>query len=71
VYRALVDAAGDGDKLVQVYVNAGHASFSAGQFLAALAAIEHWLDTGARPDGSFFPDTQGFDDSFVPPSWPY
>jgi hypothetical protein len=71
VYRGLVDAAGRGDNLVQVYPNAGHASFSAEQFLSALAAIEYWLDGGVRPDASFFPEGHGFDNSFVPPPWPY
>jgi hypothetical protein len=71
VYRALVEAAGDGDKLVQVYVNTGHASYSAEQILAALNAMEHWLNSGVRPDASFFPDSMGFDNSFVPPPWPY
>ena len=71
VYRDVADAAGHGDKLVQAFVDTGHASFSAGQFLSTLAAIEHWLDTGVRPDASFFPEAEGFDNSFVPPPWPY
>ncbi|HWT82086.1 MAG TPA: hypothetical protein VN648_25150, partial [Candidatus Methylomirabilis sp.] len=71
-YSALVDAVGNGDKLVQTYVNTpGHIPFSADQLLAALAAMEHWLDTGVRPDASFFPESMGFNNSFVPPPWPY
>jgi hypothetical protein len=71
LYRALVEARGYGDNLVQAYVNTGHAAFSAEQFLAVLAAMEHWLDTGMRPDSSFFPEPVGFDNAFVPPAWPY
>jgi pimeloyl-ACP methyl ester carboxylesterase len=70
-YRALVDAAGAGDKLVQAYVPTGHATFSAEQYLATLAAMEHWLDTGIQPDASFFPESVGFDNGYVPPDWPY
>lgn len=71
LYRALVEARGYGDNLVQAYVNTGHAVFSAGQFLATVAAMEHWLDTGLPPDASFFPEGTGFNNSFVPPPWPY
>jgi hypothetical protein len=72
VYRDLVESKGNADKLVQVYVNAaGHCSFSAEQFLSTVAAITHWLDTGVGPDTSFFPASRGFDNSFVPPPWPF
>jgi hypothetical protein len=33
--------------------------------------MERWLDSGVRPDASFFPEDKAFDDKFVPPSWPY
>jgi hypothetical protein len=39
--------------------------------MAALNGMEYWLDTGAQPDASFFPEGMGFDNSFVPPPWPY
>lgn len=72
LYRGLVDAAGNGDKLVQVYVNApGHVAFSFEQLMAALNAMESWLDNGVPPDASAFPENIGFDNSFVPPPWPY
>jgi pimeloyl-ACP methyl ester carboxylesterase len=71
LYGALVETAGHRDQLVQVYARAGHASFSAEQYLKALAAMEHWLDTDVRPDASFFPESAGFDNSYVPPPWPY
>ena len=71
LYRGLVDAAGDADELVQVYVDTYHAAFSAAQYLATLNAMEHWLNTGVRPGNSFFPASEGFNNSFVPPPWPY
>lgn len=72
IYRALVEAAGAGEMLLQTYVTQpGHNPFTADQFLATLTAMEYWLDTGARPDASFFPPAKGFDPSFVPPAWPY
>jgi pimeloyl-ACP methyl ester carboxylesterase len=72
VYRDLVAARGNSEKLVQAYVNAaGHCSFSTEQYLSTVAAIQHWLDTGVRPDASFFQASLGFDNSFVPPPWPY
>jgi len=33
--------------------------------------MERWLNTGVRPDASFFPEDKGFDNKFVPPPWPY
>lgn len=71
VYRALAEASGHDDKLVQVYVNTWHGPYSAEQYLATLAAMEHWLNTGIRPDASFFPENMGFDNTFVPPPWLY
>jgi hypothetical protein len=41
------------------------------QLLATVEAMERWLDTGTRPDASFFPEEKGFDNKFVPPPWPY
>jgi hypothetical protein len=71
VYRALAEASGDDDKLVQAYVNTWHGPYSSEQYLAALSALEHWLSTGIRPDDSYFPEGLGFDHNFVPPPWPY
>ncbi len=69
-YAALVQAAGYSDQLLQTYVNdVGHNSFTAGQYLSVLAAMESWLDTGVRPDASMFPASEGFDLTFVPPPW--
>ncbi len=71
-YAALVQAAGYSDQLVQAYVNEiGHISFSADQYLAVLAAMESWLDTGVRPDASLLPASKGFDLGYVPPLWPF
>jgi len=71
VYGDLVEDRGKGHELVQVYVDTWHGPFSAEQYLAALAAMEHWLETGVRPGTSFFPESLGFDNNFVPPPWPY
>lgn len=71
VYHDLVQARRHDNKLVQAYVNTWHGPYSAQQYLAALAALEHWLDTGDRPDAAYFPSSLGFDNSFVPPPWPY
>ena len=71
-YRAAVESWGTTEYLVQTYVaGVGHCAFTSRQLLAALAAIENWLDTGVKPDASFFPETEGFDNSFVPPPFPY
>lgn len=72
VYRELVDANGKDNKLVQTFVNVpGHVTFSSEHYLALLSAMEHWLDTGVKPDTSYFPENLGFDNSFVAPPWPY
>ncbi|MCX6634102.1 MAG: hypothetical protein NT090_03265 [Acidobacteria bacterium] len=71
-YRAQVEWWGCQDRLVQVYVKGvGHCAFTSAQLLATLDAMERWLDTGVRPDASFFPEDKGFDNKFVPPPWPY
>lgn len=36
-----VETAGGGDSLVQVFVETGHVSFSAEQYLVAVGALEH------------------------------
>lgn len=71
-YRAAVEAWGCSQYLAQVYVvGVGHCAFTSKQLLAALAAVERWLDTGVKPAASFFPESEGFDNRFVPPPWPY
>ena len=71
-YRAQVEGWAGLDRLVQVYVKGvGHCAFTSAQLLATLEAMERWLDTGTRPDASFFPEEKGFDNKFVPPPWPY
>jgi len=71
-YRAQVEGWAGLDRLVQVYVKGvGHCAFTSAQLLATLEAMERWLDTGVRPDASFFPEDKGFDNKFVPPPWPY
>ena len=71
-YRKTVEDSGCLNNLVQAYVSGvGHNAFTAKQLLAALAAMESWLDTGKRPGASAFPVELGFDNAFVPPPWPY
>jgi len=70
-YRKTVEESRCLDNLVQTYVRAlGHNALTARQVLIALAAMESWLDTGARPGPSAFPEALGFDNAFVPPPWP-
>lgn len=70
-YRETVEAAGRSDRLVQVFVDAmGHCTFTPDQWLAAVSAMESWLDTGEPPDEDFFPETLDFDNDFEPPPWP-
>ena len=71
-YRATVEASGSLEYLRQAYVSGlGHCGFTAKQLLAALAAMESWLDTGLPPEASAFLEELGFDNAFVPPPWPY
>jgi hypothetical protein len=48
-----------------------HCSFSSAQDLAAIHARIYWLETGIRPDASFFPESMGFDPSYVMQPWPW
>ena len=70
-YRKTVEEAGRSDKLVQVFVDAvGHCTFTPVQWLAVVAAIEDWLDTGEAPNDAFFPEDIGFNNGFTPQPWP-
>ncbi len=77
VYRDAVESAGSSDFLLQVYtvlpfpVFAGHCMFTDEQLLRTVEAMEQWLDTGVRPDESFFDPAMGFLPGFVPPPWRY
>jgi pimeloyl-ACP methyl ester carboxylesterase len=72
VYRKAVEWWGSGQYLHQVYVKAvGHCVFTSRQLLTALSAMERWLDTGIPPNSVSFPESEGFDNNFVPPPWPY
>ena len=71
-YRRTVEDRRCLENLVQAYVPVfGHNAFTARQLLAALAAMESWLDTGTKPGAATFPEELGFDNAFVPPPWPY
>jgi hypothetical protein len=72
LFRDEVEQAGSEDELLQVYTALpGHCSFSTAQYLAALGAMEQWLDTGAKPDASAFPASLGLAPDFVPAPWPF
>jgi hypothetical protein len=71
-YRDAVESWGASQYLAQAFVTGvGHCAFSATQILTSLAAMEKWLDSGVRPDAASFPESQGFNNRFVPPPWPY
>jgi hypothetical protein len=70
-YRQTVQSAGRGGLLVQASTTgAGHCRFTADQWLAAVAAIHSWVETGSAPASAAFPAELGFVPGFVPPSWP-
>ena len=80
-YRAIVDAAGQGDKLVQVFVDERtHSKFRTPDYPAALNALLAWIQKGEKPsaDGIAsacepFSRTYGepctFLPSFTPPAY--
>jgi hypothetical protein len=75
IYRDLVENAGKGDFLVQLFTNSvGHVNFSGPQLLCVLNAMQIWLDSGVQPNPAnplLFPTYLGFDPGFVPPPWPF
>ncbi len=71
VYSTINQAAGRQDLLLQVYTDGvGHCTFTPDQLLSAIRGLESWLDTGTKPDASFFPVVQGFVPGFQPSAWP-
>jgi pimeloyl-ACP methyl ester carboxylesterase len=71
-YGETVEKTGKEDRLVQVYTDGvGHCVFTPDQLNSAVAAMNHWLDTGMKPGAEFFPAAQGFVPGFVPPPWPH
>jgi hypothetical protein len=70
VLKDRVNARRKASKLVQVFTEAsGHCNFTAEQWSDTIDAMNSWLDTGRKPDSSFF-NAPGFDNDFVPPPWP-
>jgi pimeloyl-ACP methyl ester carboxylesterase len=69
-YGGLVEAAGAEFLLMQTYVKgaAGHCNFTPAQYIDTLNAMNSWLDTGERPNASFFPAVR-FDLMFTPGPW--
>jgi pimeloyl-ACP methyl ester carboxylesterase len=71
-YRDTVEQQGNGDLLLQQFTNGiAHCTFTPDQEIAGVDAMMDWLDTGIRPDPSFFASTPGFDLNYVPESWPW
>ncbi len=71
-YRDTVEASQSSGNLYQTYVKGiGHCAFTTRQLLFALTAMESWLDTGTKPDATFFPEADGFDNKFVPAPFPF
>lgn len=70
-YFDRVNSAGSGEFLAQVYTTAaGHCNFTPMQLLAAVQAVEAWLENGSLPTDENFPASLGFDNEFVPAPWP-
>jgi pimeloyl-ACP methyl ester carboxylesterase len=71
-YRETVMAAGKENLLSQVYATSvGHCTFTPEQLIAAVAAMDSWLETGMAPGMEFFPRALGFAPDFVPPPYPF
>jgi hypothetical protein len=70
-YRQTVETAGNANLLAQAYTDGvGHCSFPAAQSVAAVHALDAWVDTGIAPTDASFPTALGFVHGFVPPAWP-
>lgn len=68
-YRATVAEAGRSSLLASAWTSGvGHCNFTPQQYVTAVRALEHWVQTGQRP-GSF-PASEGFVD-YDPPPWPW
>jgi len=73
VYWDTVFSAGKDDMLVQVYIDSvGHCAFEPAQILNVLEAMEYWITTGNPPLPKYlFFLAPGFDNTFMPPLWPF
>ena len=76
-YLETVSLAGNTEHLVQVYTDtytnnleSGHCSFTNQQLMAAVEAMDEWIETGDRPGDDRFPERRGFVPGFAPPPWP-
>lgn len=69
-YFAKVAASGRSENLVQVFTTgASHCAFTGTQLLAAVQAVESWLESGIAPDEDFFSSADGFDTDYEPAGW--
>jgi pimeloyl-ACP methyl ester carboxylesterase len=81
VLKARYEAARNSQNLFQAFTTATltpggptyctHCAFTPAQTLTALDAMTAWLDTGTQPSAASFPGALGFDQSYVPPPWPW
>lgn len=70
-YMQTVTEAGNAALLARAYTNGvGHCVYTPEQMLAALDALDGWVDSGAPPDASAFPPGLGFLPDFEAPPWP-
>ena len=71
VLRETVKCAHNESLLLQVFTEgAGHCTFTPGQLLQAVKAMEFWLEYGTKPGSDFFPADLGFIADFTPGDWP-
>jgi dienelactone hydrolase len=69
-YAETVAAAGRSDLLFQAYTaGVGHCVLSAAQGVAAITALDKWVETGVQPTAADLPASLGFIPGFVPPAW--
>jgi hypothetical protein len=69
-YAETVAEAGRSDLLAQAYtVGVGHCFLSPEQQVAAVTALDKWVETGVKPTAADFPASLGFDPGFVAPAW--
>ncbi len=70
-YMETVDEAGSAALLVRAYTDGvGHCAFDPEQMLAAIAALDGWVESGTPPASDAFPVSLGFVPGFEPPPWP-
>jgi pimeloyl-ACP methyl ester carboxylesterase len=70
-YAATVAGAGRSGSLYQAFTSGqGHCNFTGPQLLTAVAALDGWVTSGARPTAASFPAALGFMPGYTPAPWP-